>query len=161
MQRAQEELRDYRGTGLSILETVHRGETFGEITARTEATLRKLLGIPEEYAVLFLQGGASLQFVMLAMNLSHSGDHLAYVDTGHWSTKAIAAARELRAVDVVASAKENGYTEIPGQAAWKSLDDAAYLHYTPNETIDGLEFDYVPEADGRPLIVDMSSTILS
>jgi phosphoserine aminotransferase len=161
MRRARDELRDYRGTGLSILETVHRGKTFGDIVERTEARLRELLGIPEEYAVLFLQGGASLQFVMLAMNLSRSGEHLAYVDTGHWSTKAIAAARELRAVDVVASARGNDYTEVPEQTAWKALGDAAYLHYTPNETIDGLEFDYVPKADGKPLIADMSSTILS
>lgn len=161
MQRAQEELRDYHGTGLSILETVHRGKTFGDIVERTEATLRELLGISEDYAVLFLQGGASLQFVMLAMNLSHPGEHLAYVDTGHWSTKAIAAARELRAVDVVASAKGNDYTDVPRQAAWKALNDAAYLHYTPNETIDGLEFDFVPKTGGCPLIADMSSTILS
>src|SRR5699024_6437736 len=108
-----------------------------------------------------LQGGASLQFVMLALNLSRPGERLAYVDSGHWSTKAIAAARELRAVDVVASARENGYTKVPAPDEWKSLEEAAYLHYTPNETIDGLEFDYVPETDGRPLIADMSSTILS
>jgi phosphoserine aminotransferase len=161
MERAQRELLDYAGTGLSILETVHRGETFGEIAARCEATLRELLGISDDYAVLFLQGGARLQFVMLALNLSRSGERLAYADTGHWSTTAIAAARELRAVDVVASAQANGYTDVPPQKGWKSFDDAAYVHYTPNETIDGLEFDYIPEVGDCPLVADMSSTILS
>ncbi|MGH8162113.1 MAG: 3-phosphoserine/phosphohydroxythreonine transaminase [Gammaproteobacteria bacterium] len=161
MERAQRELRDYAGTGLSILETVHRGATFGDIVARCEARLRELLGIPQDYAVLFLQGGASLQFLMLALNLSRSGEHVAYVDTGHWSGKAIAAAREVRAVDVVASAEANGYSEAPPPAAWAPLGDAAYVHYTPNETIGGLEFDYVPEVGDRPLVADMSSTILS
>ncbi|MGH8272705.1 MAG: 3-phosphoserine/phosphohydroxythreonine transaminase [Gammaproteobacteria bacterium] len=161
MQQAQEELRDYNGTGLSILETVHRGKTFGDIVARCEAQLRELLAIPEDYAVLFLQGGASLQFLMLALNLSRSGEHLTYTDTGYWSAKAIAAAREVRAVDVVASAAASEYREVPRTDEWRSFEGAAYLHYTPNETIDGLEFDYIPEPDGIPLIADMSSTILS
>ncbi len=161
MERAQRELRDYADTGLSILETGHRGTTFADIVARCDARLRELLNIPEDYAVLFLQGGASLQFAMLALNLSRSGEHLAYADTGYWSAKAIAAAREIRAVDVIASAGENGYTEVPSQPDWRSLGDVAYVHYTPNETIDGLEFDYIPATGDRPLAADMTSTVLS
>ncbi|MDN5864265.1 MAG: 3-phosphoserine/phosphohydroxythreonine transaminase [Gammaproteobacteria bacterium] len=161
MRQAQEELLDYDGSGLSILETVHRGKTFADIVARTEARLRELLAVPESHAILFLQGGASLQFAMLTLNLSRPGEPLAYADTGHWSARAIAAARELRSVNVAASARENGYTEAPAQEAWQPFADAAYVHITPNETIDGLEFDYLPETAGRPLVADLSSTILS
>lgn len=161
MRQAQEELLDYAGSGLSILETGHRSETFREIVEHTEATLRGLAAVPDDYAVLFLQGGASLQFLMLALNLAGMGARTAYVDTGYWSRKAIAAAREVRTVEVVASAESNAYTEVPAQKGWAPVGDAAYLHYAPNETIDGLEFDFVPETDGAPLVADMSSTILS
>ncbi|MGH8426715.1 MAG: 3-phosphoserine/phosphohydroxythreonine transaminase [Gammaproteobacteria bacterium] len=161
MQRAQAELCDYAGSGLSILETSHRSPAFREIVERAEADLRALLSIPDDYAVLFLQGGASLQFLMLALNLSRSGEHVAYADTGHWSAKAIAAVREVRAVDVVASAEPSAHTAVPEQKDWKPIGPAAYLHYTPNETIDGLEFDFIPEAGNVPLVADMSSTILS
>lgn len=161
MARVQQELLDYRGTGLSIIETSHRSETFSDIVDHTEARLRELLGIPQDYAVLLLQGGASLQFVMPALNLTRPGDELAYVDTGHWSKDAIAIARELRPVNVVASAEDNQYTDVPRQDDWEPLGDCVYLHYATNETTDGLEFDFVPDAGGRPLIADMSSNVLS
>lgn len=162
MRQAQAQFRDFAGTGLSILETSHRSDEFAEVVARTEADLRTLLGIGEDYAVLFLQGGATLQFLMTPMNLARAGQPTAYVDTGHWSRKAIAGAREVRSVSVIASARDNGYTAVPGQEDWAGVpEDAAYLHYTPNETIDGLEFDFIPEVESQALVADMSSTILS
>jgi len=161
MERARDEFLDFAGTGLSIVETGHRTEAFARLVETAEADLRALLGLGDDYAVLFMQGGATLQFLMTALNLSRPGERVAYVDSGHWSGKAIEAAREVRAVDVVASAAEGGYTSVPPQGAWDAFRDAAYLHYTPNETIDGLEFDYVPGAGDVPLVADMSSTILS
>lgn len=159
MVRAQEEFRNYAGTGLSMVETSHRSRAFAAVVERTETDLRALLGLPEEYAVLFLQGGASLQFLMVALNLARPGARTAYIHTGHWSAAAIAAAREVRAVDILASA-EPGYTAVPVQEQWRKIGNAAYLHYTANETVDGLEFNFHPETD-VPLVADMSSTILS
>ncbi|HEX5314517.1 MAG TPA: 3-phosphoserine/phosphohydroxythreonine transaminase, partial [Gammaproteobacteria bacterium] len=161
MEQARAELRDYAGSGLSILETGHRTAAFADVVTRCESDLRALLAVPDDYGVLFLQGGASLQFVMVALNLSRSGEHVAYADTGHWSGRAIVAARELRAVDVVATGESGGYLEVPQPETWRAFPDAAYLHYTPNETIDGVEFDFIPEAGAMPLVADMSSTILS
>ncbi len=162
MEEAQAHFRDFAGTGLSILETSHRSDAFMEMVARTENDLRDLLGLNEDYAVLFLQGGATLQFLMVAMNLARPGQNTAYVDTGHWSRKAIELAREVRPVTVLASAGDEDYTCVPVQSRWDSVPgDVAYLHYTPNETIDGLEFDFVPDVEETPLIADMSSTILS
>lgn len=162
MVQARDEFLDFAGTGLSILETSHRSTAFSEVVARTEADLRALLGLTDDYAVLFLQGGATLQFLMTALNLARADQPTAYVETGHWSRKAIACVREVRPVEVVASAADTDYSCVPEQAAWKALPaDAAYLHYTPNETIDGLEFDFIPEVDGALLLADMSSTILS
>lgn len=162
MQEAQAHFRDFAGTGLSILETSHRSGAFMEMVARTENDLRDLLGLSEDYAVLFLQGGATLQFLMTALNLARPGQITAYVDTGHWSRKAIACAHEVRPVTVLASAGEDDYARVPEQSSWDSLpEDAAYLHYTANETIDGLEFDFIPDVEEAPLVADMSSTILS
>lgn len=162
MAQARAEFLDFAGTGLSILETSHRSAAFSEVVENTEADLRALLGLSDDYAVLFLQGGATLQFLMTALNLARSDQPTAYVETGHWSRKAIDCVREVRPVEVPASAADNGYAFVPEQSTWKPLPaDAAYLHYTPNETIDGLEFDFVPETDGTPLLADMSSTILS
>lgn len=162
MREAQEKFRDFAGTGLSILETSHRSAAFTEMVARTEADLRALAGVGDDYAVLFLQGGATLQFLMVAFNLARPGQSTAYVDTGHWSRKAIACAREVRPVAVVASARDSGHARVPRQDEWDALPEgAAYLHYTPNETIDGLEFDFIPDAGEAALVADMSSTILS
>ncbi len=161
MQRVQAELLDYAGSGLSIMETGHRTSGFGEIVERAERDLRVLYDVPEDYAVLFLQGGASLQFLMVAMNLARPGVPTAYVDTGYWSAKAIAAAREVRPVKVVASGAALHYRGVPQRSQWADFSTAAYLHYTPNETIHGIEFDYIPETDDVALVADMSSCILS
>jgi phosphoserine aminotransferase len=162
MREAHEHFFDFAGTGLSVLETSHRSEAFMDMVARTERDLRSLLGLSEDYVVLFLQGGASLQFLMAALNLARPGQATAYVDTGHWSRKAIKFAREVRPVTVLASAGDNDYTAVPEQSHWATVpEDVAYLHYTPNETIDGLEFDFIPEVEEVPLVADLSSTILS
>lgn len=160
MRRAAEQFRDYAGTGLSMVETSHRSAVFAEVVARSEADLRALLGIPDDYAVLFLQGGATLQFLMAALNLARPGEPVAYVDSGHWAQKAIETAQEVRPVEVVASAEPSGFTALPATSHWRR-SDAAYLHYTANETVDGLEFHAVPEVQGPVLVADLSSNILS
>lgn len=161
MERAREEFPNFAGTGLSVVEISHRSKEFSDVVAQAEADARALMDLGDDYAVLFLQGGATLQFLMIALNLAVPGQHTAYLDTGYWSRKAIKVAQEVRPVDVVASAAEGGYTAVPPQASWQRFDNAAYLHYTPNETIDGLEFGFVPDTGDVPLVADMSSTILS
>jgi len=162
MGEAQDNFRDFAGTGMSILETSHRSGAFMDMVVRAENDLRGLLDLGDDYAVLFLQGGATFQFLMVALNLARPGQSGAYVDTGHWSRKAIQLAREVRPVTVLVSAADNDYTMVPAQACWDSVPgDAAYLHFTGNETIDGLEFDFIPDVEEAPLVADMSSTILS
>ncbi|XKH61390.1 3-phosphoserine/phosphohydroxythreonine transaminase [Halomonas sediminis] len=167
LERAQRELLDYQGHGLSIMEMSHRSDEFVAIAEKAEADLRELLQLPDNYRVLFLQGGASLQFAMLPMNLLGNGGSANFIHTGIWGKKAIAEARHL-GFDyyVAASSEANGQTAVPRPSALKLSDQAAYLHYTANETIGGLEFDYTPEAvrpDGVevPLVCDMSSSILA
>jgi len=161
LRQAQADLLDWQGRGLSVMEMSHRGEDFTAISAQAEADLRELLVIPNDYRVLFLQGGASLQFAQLAMNLMPEGGKADYIDTGIWSRKAIEQAQHYGAVNVAASAKQYDYFAIPGQNEWQLSKDAAYVHYTPNETIGGLEFDWIPEVGDVPLVADASSTILS
>ncbi|MCK8515968.1 3-phosphoserine/phosphohydroxythreonine transaminase [Methylonatrum kenyense] len=159
LQRAAEEMLDWRGCGMSVMEMSHRGKQFVEIAGRAEQTLRELLQVPDNYRVLFLQGGASGMFAAAPMNLLRGASRADYVNTGAWSKKAIAEARKYCEVNVAAASRD-GELRIPPQADWQLSGDAAYLHYTPNETISGVEFHWVPEADA-PLVVDMSSTILS
>ncbi|MGM0782872.1 MAG: 3-phosphoserine/phosphohydroxythreonine transaminase [Pseudomonadota bacterium] len=167
LERAREELLDYQGRGLSVMEMSHRSPEFVAIAERAEADLRELLAIPDDYRVLFLQGGASLQFAMLPMNLLGSGGSANFLHTGIWAQKAIAEAERLGyPVHVVASSETNGHVRVPRQEEIVLSADAAYLHYTSNETIGGLAFDYLPEArrpDGSevPLVCDMSSSLLS
>ncbi|MDR1428330.1 MAG: 3-phosphoserine/phosphohydroxythreonine transaminase [Bifidobacteriaceae bacterium] len=162
LQRAQSELTDWQGSGMSVVEVSHRGKAFVACAAQAELTLRDLLAIPENYRVLFLQGGASAQFAAVPMNLTSPGDTVAYLKTGSWSGKAISAARAQELdVAVIADEAARSYTTVPAPGSYALPPSAAYLHYTPNETIGGVEFDYIPEADGVPLIADMSSTILS
>ncbi|SDJ84501.1 3-phosphoserine/phosphohydroxythreonine transaminase [Billgrantia gudaonensis] len=167
LERAREELLDYQGRGLSVMEMSHRSPEFVAIAERAEADLRELLAIPDDYRVLFLQGGASLQFAMLPMNLLGSGGSANFLHTGIWAKKAIAEAEHLGyPVHVAASSESNGHVRVPRQEEIVLSADAAYLHYTANETIGGLAFDYVPQArrpDGSevPLVCDMSSSILS
>nr|VFK54712.1 MAG: phosphoserine aminotransferase apoenzyme [Candidatus Kentron sp. TUN]VFK58920.1 MAG: phosphoserine aminotransferase apoenzyme [Candidatus Kentron sp. TUN] len=159
--RAKEDLLDYNGSGMSVMEMSHRGKEFISIAECAEANLRKLMDIPDTYKVLFLQGGASMQFAGVPLNSCRWGTRLDYLDTGHWSGRAIKEARRYCEVNVVASGKDSGYTGIPEEHTWKRDFDALYFHYTPNETIGGVEFHWIPETDSVPLVADMSSGILS
>jgi phosphoserine aminotransferase len=158
--QAQQEMLDYQGAGLSIMEMSHRSPEITAIAERAEADFRKLLSIPDDYAVLFLQGGASTQFASVPLNLLGESNKADYVNTGQWSKKAIKEAQRYCEVNVVASSEETNFTTIPAFESWSLDKQAAYLHYTPNETIGGVEFAWVPEVS-VPLVADMSSTILS
>jgi len=160
LEQARDELLDWHGTGMSVLEMSHRGKAFISIAEQAEADLRELLSVPANYKVLFMQGGATLQFAGAPLNLSAAGQTVDYVDTGSWSKKAVAEAKRYAKVNVAADAG-GAYCSIPMLATWNRSADAAYLHYTPNETIGGVEFHSIPEASGAPLVVDMSSTLLS
>ncbi len=161
LRKAGEEICDWRGSGMSVMEMSHRGKDFVGIAEKAEADLRELLGVPANYKVLFVQGGATGQFAAVPMNLLRGKTSACYVNTGIWSDKAIAEARRYAEVKVSVSAKESGFTTIPSRAEWVIDPDAAYLHYTSNETINGVEFQEIPAVDGLPLVCDMSSNILS
>lgn len=161
LERARAEMLDWRGSGMSVMEMSHRGKEFMAIAAQTEADLRALLNIPSHYKVLFLQGGATSQFAMAPMNLLRGKTRADYVNTGMWSKKAIGEAKRYCEVNVAASSEAGNYTTIPARAEWRLDSQAAYLHYTPNETINGVEFHFIPEAGDTPLVADMSSTLLS
>jgi len=161
LERAREEMLDWNGSGMSVMEMSHRGKEFMSIAAKAEADLRELLSIPSDYAVLFLQGGASAQFAMVPMNLLRGKNKADYINTGAWSKKAIAEARQYCDVNVAATSEAQKFTSIPPFETWKLQKDAAYVHYTPNETIGGVEFHWVPDTGEVPLVADMSSTILS
>lgn len=161
MKQAQQEMLDWQGTGMSVMEMSHRGPEYRSIAEKAEADLRELMAIPEEYAVLFLQGGASLQFPMIPMNLLRGKTKADYFRTGAWSAKAIAEAQRFCEVNVATDSSSNRYTTVADASEWQLSDDAAYVHYTPNETIHGLEFHEVPDVGDVPLVADMSSTILS
>lgn len=160
LERAREEMLDWRGSGMSVMEMSHRGSHFNEIARNSEAALRELLGIGEEYYCLFLQGGATGQFAAIPMNLLGERRKMDYVVTGSWSKKALAEARRYGEVRVVASSEQDKFTTIPDPSTWQIDPDAAYLHYTANETIEGVEFPFVPKTD-LPLVTDMSSNLLS
>lgn len=159
LQQAQAELLDYQGQGLSIMEMSHRGEIFSEIAQRAEQDLRELLAIPSNYQVLFMQGGASVQFSAVPMNLLGQHTSVDYIDTGIWSKKAIQETKKYTSVNIAASSAEQNYFDLPQQ--WNFRDDAAYVHHVSNETIGGLEFLEIPDVGNRLLVADMSSTILS
>jgi phosphoserine aminotransferase len=161
LERAREELTDWHGCGMSVMEVSHRGPQFKAIAEQAEVDLRALLDIPDDYAVLFLQGGATSQFGAIPFNLAGPGDAADYVVTGSWGKKAVAEAGRFLNARVAADAAASKYTEIPAVETWDTDPGAAYLHYTPNETIGGVEFHFIPETGGVPLVADMSSTILS
>ena len=161
LQQVQQELVDWHGCGMSVMEMSHRGKEFMGIAAEAEADLRALMGIPSNYKVLFLQGGASSQFAMVPMNLLRGKTGADYLNTGEWSKKAIKEARKYGSVNVVASSEDRDFSYAPEQSAWKLDPNAAYVHYTPNETIGGVEIFWTPETGDVPLVADMSSTILS
>lgn len=167
LERARDEMLDYRGHGLSVMEMSHRSAEYVAIAEKAEADLRELLAIPANYRVLFTQGGATQQFAAVPYNLLGAGGTANFVDTGIWSRKAIAEARHLFGdARVAASSEASGNARVPAREEVELSRDAAYLHYTANETIGGLAFDYIPRGvrpDGIevPLVCDMSSSILS
>jgi len=157
IEKAQAEMLDWHGTGMSIMEVSHRGADYMSVASKAEADLRELMAIPDNYKVLFLQGGASLQFAMIPLNLAQAGDTVDYFNTGVWSEKAIKEASKFCNVNVVAT----NTSAVPDRSEWKLSTDAKYVHYTPNETIGGLEFQDIPDVGDKVLVADMSSTILS
>lgn len=161
LQRAQAEMLDWRGKGLSVMEMSHRSDDYVAIAEKAEQDLRDLLSVPSNYKVLFLQGGASQQFAEIPLNLLPENGTADYIETGIWSKKAIEEARRFGNVNVAATAKPYDYLAIPGQNEWNLTKNAAYVHYASNETIGGLQFDWVPQTGDVPLVVDMSSDILS
>jgi phosphoserine aminotransferase len=161
LQRAQNELLDWHGSGMSVMEMSHRGREFMSILTKTEADLRTLLAIPDGYHVLFLQGGALGQNAAVPLNLMRPGGSADYVDTGHWAQKSIAEARKYGDIRISASSADAGYTYVPPQASWRLSRDASYVHVTTNETIGGVEYFWIPETGGVPLVADASSHILS
>ncbi len=161
LERAQYEMLDWNGSGASVMEQSHRGRRFIEMAARTEADLRSLLAISADYAVLFLQGGATQQFAQIPMNLAGSGDSADYIVSGHWSAKAVAEAATYVHVNTAASGQKDDFLRLPSRDSWQLDPHAAYVHYTPNETIHGVEFHDIPDVGPVPLVADMSSNILS
>lgn len=161
LEQAQRELLDWQGSGASVMEQSHRGKGFIAMAEQAEADLRELLDIPDDYAILFLQGGATQHFAQIPMNLAGPEDTADYVVTGHWSEKAASEAAPYLRVNVAASSNADGYLHLPPRREWRLDPQAAYVHYTANETIHGVEFHEVPEAGDVPLVADMSSNILS
>ncbi len=161
LQQAQKELLEWRDSGMSVLEMSHRGKHFSLIAEELESDLRLLLSVPDNYQVLFLQGGASAQFSLIPQNILKDKTKACYIKTGAWSEKAIKDAQSYCEVVVSASSEAENFTAIPDEDTWQLDQDAAYLHYTSNETIHGVEFNDVPDSQGLPLVADMSSNILS
>ncbi len=160
MKQMKEELLEYGNAKASVMEISHRGADFMAMAEKSERDLRDLMNIPDNYKVLFLQGGASSQFSMVPINLLRGKTTANYAHTGHWSKKAIAEAQRYCDVNICVDSSHNKYTDIADFKDWHINEKGAFLHYTPNETIAGLEFDYIPETE-QPLVADMSSTILS
>ncbi len=161
LEQARDEMLDYRGTGMSVMEMSHRSRAFIDIAEQAEADLIELLAIPDDYKVLFLQGGATTQFAMVPMNLLDGAARADYVNTGSWSTKAISEAGRFCDVNVVASAESTAFDRVPDFSSWTFSSDAAYLHICSNETIGGVQFHEIPDGFSCPLVADMSSDILS
>ncbi len=160
LKRAQEEMLDWADVGASVLEVSHRSKPFIAVVDRAERSLRRLMSISSDYAILFIQGGASMQFSAVPLNLSLQGEAIDQLVTGQWSKKALHEGRRFGSVNVVATSEENNFTSVPPVGAWQLNSNASYFHYCPNETIGGLECSFVPQVD-VPLVADMSSTILS
>ena len=162
LQQAREEMLDWHGSSMSVMEMSHRGIEFMSIAAKVESDLRELASIPANYKILFLSGGASSQFAMVPMNLLRGKKSADYINTGEWSQKAIKEAKKYCTVNIAASSEAENFSCAPTQDRWTLDPAAAYVHYTPNETIGGVEFNWVPDVDAEvPLVSDMSSSILS
>jgi len=166
LRQAQVELMEWGGSGASIVEISHRGPEFLQVATEAEADLRRLLSVPEEYAVLFLPGGATTQQALIALNFAAKGQTVDYVISGHWGRVALQQLTDDIKLNIAADSAENGDTTIPARAGWKLTPGAAYLHLTANETIHGIEFrpawgELPGDSDGVPVFVDMSSNIAS
>jgi phosphoserine aminotransferase len=161
LRRAAEEMMDWHGSGMSVMEMSHRGKEFISIANKTEADLRTLLAIPGNYKVLFLQGGAIAENALIPMNLLGNKTSADYINTGEWSKKSIKEAKKYCTVNVAASAEDRHFTYVPAQDNWKLDPNAAYVHVCTNETIGGVEYNWIPETGDVPLVADMSSHILS
>ncbi len=161
LEQARAELTDWHGSGMSVMEISHRSRAFLAVAEEADSLLRELMAIPANYRVLFMQGGATGQFAAIPMNLAGADATLDYINTGAWSRKAIGEARRFARVHVAADEAASSYCTVPEQSSLRLTPDAAYVHYTPNETIGGVEFPYIPATGSVPLVADMSSTILS
>ena len=159
--QARDEMLDWHGVGASIVELSHRGPEFMQVAAEAEADLRTLLSVPDDYAVLFLAGGATTQQALLPLNFAAPGQVVDYVVTGHWGKTALKQALPYVAVNVAANGESGGYHDIPARAGWQLSRDAAYVHITANETIHGVEFRDIPHTGDVPLFADLSSSIAS
>jgi phosphoserine aminotransferase len=161
LEEIQRDLIALPGTGMSILEISHRSKTFEAILAQTEADIRAIAGVPANYRVLFLQGGASLQFSMVPMNLLTPGATADYIDSGSWADKAIKEAKKVGAVNIAATTKDEKYSRVPAQADLKLTPGAAYVHMTSNNTIEGTQFKTLADVGAAPLVSDTSSDLFS
>src|SRR5207245_841059 len=159
--QARDEMLSLPGVGMSVMEISHRSKTFDEIIQGAEAGLRELLAIPKDYTVLFLQGGASLQFAMVPMNFLSLDSSADYIVTGSWGKKAVKEAQKFGTADMAANMADGGFTRVPNQDELQLNPAAAYMHLTSNETIEGVEFKTEPEVGDVPLVADMSSNIIS
>ncbi len=161
LERARDEMLDWHGSGMSVMEMSHRGKEFIAIHAHAEAGLRDLLQVPANYKVLFLQGGAIAENAIVPMNLLRGRSVADYVNTGEWSKKSIKEAKKYCSVNVAASSEDRNFSYIPRQETWQLSADAAYVHICSNETIGGVEYHWLPDTGNVPLVADMSSNILS
>jgi phosphoserine aminotransferase len=161
LEQAQRDLVALPGVGMSVMEISHRSKVFEDLLARAIAGIRELAGVPSNYRILFLQGGASLQFSMAPMNLLHGGETADYIDTGTWAVKAIDEAKRVGSVNIAASTKPDKYSRIPSQSELRLTPNAAYVHITTNNTIEGTEWKTLPDTGNAPLVADASSDILS
>jgi phosphoserine aminotransferase len=161
LQRAAEEMLDWHGSGMSVMEMSHRGPEFIQIAESAEADLRELMSIGSDYAVLFLQGGAIGENAIVPMNLLGEKKTIDFINTGEWSKKSIKEAKKYAQVNVAASSEDENFSYVPKRDRWKLSDSAAYVHVCTNETIGGVEYHWIPDVGATPLVADMSSHILS
>jgi len=161
LREAADEMLDWHGSGMSVMEMSHRGKQFMSIAAEAQALLRELLAVPAGYKLLFMQGGAIAENAIVPMNMLRGHASADYIDTGEWSKKSIKEARRYGGVNVAASSADGGYTSIPPRERWALDPNAAYVHICSNETIGGVEYHFTPDVGSVPLVADMSSNILS
>ncbi len=161
LRQAQSEMLDWNGTGMSVMEMPFTSDEFQDIATQVQSNLRLLLDLPDNYHILFMQGGAYGHFSLLAMNLLGKNKQADYVQTGHWSTRAINEARRYGDINIVTSSEKSGFDHIPDQSEWNLNNKATYCHFTSNETADGVQFHWIPETDGIPLVADVTSDFLT